>query len=541
MNLIPYVITTAAGIGIGKYVAEGSSSAQGSKELRLKDKDLLRFLQENVDDFAAFLEDLEGNVVSWNAGAERFFGYAKEEILGRSDRHFFVEEDQANRVHEKERETALREGKAMDERWHKRKDGKRFFASGVMESIRDASGAPRGFIKIFRDITDRKEMEEKLRASELHFHQLVDAMPQIAFTATADGVLDYFNEKWFEYTGLSVEQTYGPNDAWTAALHPEERKDIPGWYALVQEGKSYEAEERFRDKDGNYRWFLRRALPVRDSKGQVIRWFGTATDIHEQKQTQSALANTKEQLRHYAENLETVVNDRTAQLNQSVESLEGILYHVAHDLRAPLRAMNGFTQILMSQCSASLGAEGADYGRRIFEAVSRMDTLIQDLLSYGRMARPEIQMVAMDLEQELRAILSILEVEFKTTGAEVEVQGPFPSVLGDANLLGEILMNLLTNGVKFVAPGVRPHLRVWSETRGQMVRVWVEDNGIGIAPEYQAKIFGMFERLHKYETYPGTGVGLAVVAKGMKRMHGNFGVESEPGQGSRFWIELKRA
>ncbi|HUR45707.1 MAG TPA: ATP-binding protein, partial [Candidatus Saccharimonadales bacterium] len=380
-----------------------------------------------------------------------------------------------------------------------------------------------------------------LKASEAHFRQLADAMPQIAFTAVPEGYVDYFNKKWFEYSGFSEAQTYVP-DGWSAILHPDDRSTIPRWYEIVLAGQPYDAEERYKDrKTGGYRWFLRRALPVRDQSGKVIKWFGTATDITEQKETQAALAHTKEELKKYSENLETQVCERTGELRNSMESMEGILYHVAHDLRAPLRAMHGFTNILLRQCSAALDDEGRGYGARISEAASRMDNLIQDLLTYGRLSQTETPSDILELDAEVQVALAMLEPQIHASKAQIRVDSPFPKILANRTLVGEVIINLIGNALKFMPPGIAPAVHIWAEEHDGVVRLSVKDNGIGIAPEYQQKVFGMFQRLHDRKTYPGTGIGLAIVAKGVQRMGGTVGLDSAAGQGSCFWFELPKA
>jgi len=239
---------------------------------------------------------------------------------------------------------------------------------------------------------------------------------------------------------------------------------------------------------------------------------------------------------------EAEIKRRADELEAANKELEAFSYSVSHDLRTPLRAMQGFAQALNEDFADRLGPVAQDYTQRIVAAACRMDSLIQDLLAYSRLSRAQMLLQPLDLRSIMAQIQAQTEGEFRERQAVVEAAIPeaFPHVMAHATTLVQVVTNLLTNAVKFVASGVRPHVRVWAEERGEWGRLWVEDNGIGIAPEHQVRIFRVFERLHGSETYPGTGIGLAIAAKGMERMGGRAGVESTPGKGSKFWIELPK-
>ena len=229
------------------------------------------------------------------------------------------------------------------------------------------------------------------------------------------------------------------------------------------------------------------------------------------------------------------------QLTAAVQELEAFTYTVAHDLRGPLRAMGGLSDLLLEDCSDRLDDEHKDYLRRIKEASARMDLLIRDLLAYSRLCRGEVKREPVDLASVIEVVLEEMAAELAECGAKVEVAGPMPRVLGQSALLGQVVSNLLANAAKFVAPGVEPRIRISAETLDGWVRLRVEDNGIGIPSEHFGRVFRIFERLHPQDAYPGTGVGLAIVQRAIDRMSGRVGVESRVGEGSRFWIELPEA
>jgi len=205
-----------------------------------------------------------------------------------------------------------------------------------------------------------------------------------------------------------------------------------------------------------------------------------------------------------------------------------------------LRALQGLSNAVLEDYSDRLDDLGKDYCQRIVTAADRMDTLIQDLLAYSRLSRIDLELKAIDLAAVAADVTHQLESDLREKNVALTVQDPLPAVLGHRATLGQVLGNLVSNAMKFVTPGVTPAVRIWAEERGELVRVWVEDNGIGIASEYRDRIFRIFERLHGVETYPGTGIGLAIVQKGVERLGGRVGVESAEGVGSKFWIELKK-
>lgn len=236
--------------------------------------------------------------------------------------------------------------------------------------------------------------------------------------------------------------------------------------------------------------------------------------------------------------LDATVAKRTAELRELVQDLEHFSYTITHDLRAPLRAMHGFAAMLAEECSEQISPEGKEYLRRIGVAAARMDRLITDALSYSGTVRQELPLEPVDVGALLRGIVESYP-NLQAPLAVVTLASDLPLVLGNEAALTQCCSNLLGNAVKFVAPGCTPHVRVSAERRGEWVRLWFEDDGIGIPEGMLTRVFGMFQRLSKH--YEGTGIGLALVKKVVERLGGSVGVESQLGRGSRFWLELKAA
>jgi signal transduction histidine kinase len=271
---------------------------------------------------------------------------------------------------------------------------------------------------------------------------------------------------------------------------------------------------------------------VHDETGRFEYVVGLAEDITPVRQAQDALASLNN-------DLERRVEDRTQALAEVNRELDAFAYSISHDLRAPLRTMQGYAEALVDDFGSGLPPEGRHYTQRIAAAATRMEDLIADILAYSRLAKDEISVRPESLEALLDQVLTDLEPMLISTEAAVRVERPLPEVQANRAVLRQVLNNLITNAVKFVRPGDRPTVSVHAQRGAGRVRVWIEDNGIGIAPEHQERIFDPFQRLHGIEAYPGTGIGLAIVRRAIARMGGSSGVESELGQGSRFWIELQ--
>jgi PAS domain S-box-containing protein len=240
--------------------------------------------------------------------------------------------------------------------------------------------------------------------------------------------------------------------------------------------------------------------------------------------------------------LEERVKERTAQLEESVKELQTFAYTVSHDLRAPIRGMYRYAETLLSRYPGKVfDVQAEGFVANIASSAERMDLLVQDLLQYSRLTQAEMKLQDVALGPVVSGVLGSMESEIKERKGRVSVDPDLPAVTGDAVMLAQALTNLVSNAIKFVPAGVEPTATIRAETQNGRVRLWVEDNGIGIAPDLHRKLFQVFERLVKSDEYPGTGIGLAIVRKAVERMGGEVGLESQPGQGSRFWIDLPRS
>lgn len=494
------------------------------------DQELSKALIQNSRD-GIFAFDHECHLTIWNPALERIFGITAQHALGRSA----FEVLPFLKTEGDELRSAL-EGRTSFisvQSFTISPAGPAGYFEATYAPWQNRTGEIIGGLAIIHDISERIHTEKALREGEAHFRQLAEAIPHMVWTTLPNGQFDYCNGRWCEYTGQTMEQSQG--FGWLEAVHPEHLERIQdAWKVSLKSGELYEVEYPLRGRDGSYRWHLDRALPLRDHKGGVIKWFGTCTDVHEKRLT-------TEIFREMNTVLEKRVDDRTKSLREVNEQMESFCYTVSHDLRAPLRAMRAFTQVLLDDYISQLDSSGQDFLRRVGVAAERMDGLIQDLLQYSRLGRMELTLEPIDVEKVVDDIVVDLRLEARARNAVIKVEKPLGSVVAQETVLQQILLNLISNALKFVAAGVAPEIRVWSETCGDKVRFYVRDNGIGIPEEYYGRIFRVFERLHGVEVYPGTGIGLAIVQKGIDRMNGSVGVTSEMGKGSCFWIELPKS
>jgi signal transduction histidine kinase len=296
--------------------------------------------------------------------------------------------------------------------------------------------------------------------------------------------------------------------------------------------------------DGKIRWVSGRGRVIFDSSckpPKALKFMGVLEDITERKENEVALA-----LAH--DELEEKVAQRTAQLHKAHKEMETFCYSLAHDMRNPLRVISSFTELVMVDPEelvmvdpeSTLTPEARSFLEQVAAATRRLDRLIDDVLAFSRVSNRSIEMQRVNVEKLLREFISESPY-LQPPAAEIQIESPLSAVKGDEASLTQCFANLLENAVKFVPAGVGPRVRIFSEPKGDTVCIWVEDNGIGIDTETQKRVFDLFHRGQEAKQYEGTGAGLAIVAKAVERMGGKVGVESEPGKGSRFWIELRAA
>lgn len=411
--------------------------------------------------------------------------------------------------------------------------------------ICDAEQRPSYMTGACVDITAHKTDQERLQKSAERFRFLADNIPQVVWQATADGSVEFFNQHWYNYTGLSPEDSTNWN--WVSAIHPDDLADnLRSWRSAVDTGQAFFTEHRIRRSDGAYRWHIGRGEALRDEQGHIVLWIGTNADIDDQKR--------------FAEELEQRVQERTDQLmrsndqlNRSNAELERFAYVASHDLQEPLRKITTFGERLAVNYYDALSERGQWYLDSMRNSARRMQTLIDDLLTFSRTARSNEVFELTDVHGVVQGILADLDLAVEQRQASVEVQ-PLPVVLAVPGQMRQLFQNLISNALKF-NDKPQPRIAITSgvvygkDMHGiegvehehffdQFYRIAVKDNGIGFDEKYLSKIFVIFQRLHNRTQYEGTGIGLAICKKIVDYHRGFITAHSTPGEGAEFVIYL---
>ncbi|MCD6049751.1 MAG: Biofilm dispersion protein BdlA, partial [Verrucomicrobia bacterium] len=423
---------------------------------------------------------------------------------------------------------------------NKAKDGSFYWVDTTIVPYLGEDGKPKQYIAIRADITDRKKADEQTDRALRELNDVKAALDEHAIVAITDpsGKITYVNDKFCAISKYSREELIGQDHRIiNSGYHP--KQFIRAIWTTIGAGRVWKGEIQNKAKDGSLYWVDTTIVPYLGEDGKPKQYIAIRADITERKQAETALQKAQDELQTHATTLEETVSERTAALRETIGELEAFSYSVSHDMRAPLRAMQGYAKIVIEDCGAQIDPKGKEYLKRISSAAARMDSLIQDVLTFSRVSRTDLTMEPVSLDELVHEILRTYP-SFQPPSAQVEVIGQLPTVIGIPAVLTQCISNLLGNAVKFVKPGVTPKIKVWSQAlpEEKMSRIFFKDNGLGIERDAHETIFGIFQRVSK--SYEGTGIGLSIVKKGVERMNGRVGLESEIGQGSTFWLDLKK-
>lgn len=495
-------------------LALAALEAHEAERSRLR-AELAAIVESSYD--AILSKTLDGIITSWNPAAERLYGYSAAEVIGRSVSLIMPREraDELGGILER-----IRRGDRVEpyETVRVRKNGTRFAAWLTVSPIRDQSGAIVGASAITRDVSARIAAEHALRESEARFRTLADNISQLTWMTDPSGWIFWYNRRWFEYTGTTLDEMQGWG--WTKVHHPEHvDRVVTHFREALERGEVWEDTFPLRGKDGQYRWFLSRAQPIRDERGQIVRWFGTNTDITELREAEAALRASDERRRE-------------------------VLEAIAHDLKNPLASIRGSAQLIQRQVSAGRTDPERLTNRlqALVASVDRMTAQVEELstVTRGEGSPIPLDRKPVDVVRLVRAAVEVRQVQSEAHIIRMDPDVDRLIISGDARRLSRAMDNLLVNAIKYSPGGGEITVEVSQQRMGECdaARISVRDRGIGIPAEDLPRVFERFRRGSNVGEVTGTGIGLAAARDIVEAHGGTVGVESAEGEGTIVTLRL---
>lgn len=389
----------------------------------------------------------------------------------------------------------------------------------VYQPVHGPQGTITGTMVVATDVGEQVQARQEIEEGAKRFQNLLEAMPQMTWTNLPEGSVNFYNERWYSYTGLTYAHL--KDWGWQSVVHPDDLPETAQKYRhALATGEIFEVENRFRrGSDGTYRWHLTRALPIRNNAGEITLWVGTATDIHDQKRGEEQLKRTNQALQRTNADLDTFV------------------YTASHDLRTPIATMEGLVQLLKRKISARLTEAESEYLSLMETSVTKLKRVIGDLTEITRIQKEFDELAEqVSFAEETDEVLS--DIQEMVAGSQVVITTDFEvaSINYTRKHLRSILYNLLSNAIKYRSPERIPAVHVCTAHRDSYVVLSIADNGLGIPEALQSKLFGMFQRLHTH--VEGTGVGLHIVKRMVENSGGHIKVTSEENRGTKFEVFL---
>ena len=494
-------------------------------ELKRVTEERDRFFNLSLDMMA--IANTDGYLIQVNPAWERTLGFSAEELIDQPYVEFVHPDDRAATIAEALKLAMGQETTGFENRYRTKDGSYRWLSWNV-------SVAPNSQLlyAVARDISDRRQAEIDLRESEARYRMLAEAIPQFVFVTTADGQNEYVNQQFCQYTGLSLEQMRG-ND-WLTILHPDDVEPTQTrWMESVNRGTFYQIEYRFRRFDGSYRWFLGQGIPLKDEQGRIQKWFGTCTDIDQQKQLEVERMRLFEQ--------EQVAREQAEQANRIKDEFLAVL---SHELRSPLNPILGWSRLLQQ---GKLDAAKTTQALATIERNAKLQVqLIDDLLDISRILRGKLSLTVAPVNLATVILAAKETVNLAAEAKSVQIQTIFSPgvglVNGDAGRLQQVVWNLLSNAVKFTPAGEQ--ISVELTQVGTRAQIQVKDNGKGIDPDFLPYVFDHFRQEDGATTrkFGGLGLGLAI-ARQLVEMHGGTVQADSPGEGkgATFTVQIPLA
>lgn len=451
-----------------------------------------------------------------------FTGLTFEQMMGAGWEKIIHSDDLSNTL--QKWNESLKTGKTYEVEYRLRnKDGEYLWHLGRSIPMRDNNGEIIKWMGTATNIHQRKLLEQAVKDQVEEFEFLIDFIPHIVWKALPDGKVIFYNKQWFEFTGISQEE--GAQGLWKMIPHPDDReRTLEAWNKSVKLGENYHIEHRIAGKDGIYRWMQSRALPLKDNEGNILMWYGTATDIHDEKTYLEELVWIQQQMQ-----------ERNKELTRINVDLDNFVYTASHDLRTPILNLASLLSLLQEELEAK---EKEDTTKTILkmmkQSIDRLEKTINELSEIAKLQKEKENIEEVSFQEMYDEVYHDLEHLISKTGAVVRTDFEQTQIYYPPKHLRSILYNLLSNAVKYTVPERKPLINVSTYTKGEKVCLTVADNGLGLDKRQQTKLFQMFTRIHTH--VEGTGVGLYMIKRIVENNGGNILVESEPERGTTFTV-----
>ncbi|MEH1891394.1 MAG: PAS domain S-box protein [Nostoc sp.] len=534
VRLTVFMITAGLIIWLNESRRTAQRKAEANlKSLRQSEARFGRLVESNI--IGIIMADLNGSIIEANDAFLQMLNYTHEDL--RSGRICWGEITPPQYLEVSERsiqELRITGSCKPFEQEYIRKDGSLIPALlGFVKQEETIIGFVLDLSERQAALRDRNQVEAALRESEARFRQLTDTAPLLVWMSGTDKLFYYFNKPWLEFTGRTLEQEMG--NGWAEGVHEDDFQHCLDTYINAFDARQdFKMEYRFRRNDSEYRWILDTGVPRFTPTGEFLGYIGSCVDIHARKVAEAALQQLNEML-------EQRIQERTLQLEVANKELESFSYSVSHDLRAPLRHIAGFIELLQKRhnSTSTLDEISQRYLRIIAETAKQAGILIDELLTFSRMGRTEMRYINLNMEQLVQEIKR--DLVSQTSGRTINWHiKSVPEVQGDPSMLRLVLHNLIGNAVKYTQTRNPAEITIGSTENENEVVFFVEDNGVGFNMQYVHKLFGVFQRLHSDQEFEGTGVGLANVQRIIHRHNGQVWAEAVVDSGATFYFSLPK-
>ncbi|QEC58067.1 PAS domain S-box protein [Flavisolibacter ginsenosidimutans] len=533
MTLAPLYGHQEESNGFSCVVRDVTEKKKEEIEVR-QNADRIRLMVEAVRDYAIFLLDTTGHIITWNEGARRIKGYSANEIIGKHFSTFYTAEDLEDKKPERELRIATATGKYEEEGWRVRKNGSVFWANVVITALFNEQNKLVGFSKVTRDLSERKGIEENLRANEERYRSLVEQVRDYGiFMLDESGRIISWNEGAKRIEGYEADEIIGK---YFSIFYPED--DVlngkPSYELKIARSEGKYEEEGWRvHKNGSQFWANVVITPIYNTAGILIGFSKVTRDLTERQEAERALRESYERYRVLAEELRAT-NHELSYANEELEQFTSI---VSHDLQEPIRTVKSFLQLIHMKLNAQQAEDLKTYIDKAIHAADRMRELIRNLLHYSQLSKGEMIEERVGVKELVNAAVQNLKTSIERANAVITLESKIEAVEGDRVQLVQLVQNLISNAMKFTTAD-QPQIQISCYEEKGYVKFAVSDNGIGIAETDKNKVFEIFRRLHTKKDYPGTGIGLAICKKIVDRHRGKIWPESNPGKGTTFYFTL---